>query len=71
MFTVFGSGHLLGGISGYDAAETDDENPERVATVQRLTWAYLRSTLYPEDTAWSVACDCLKGLGGLGKVESK
>jgi len=43
-------------ISGYDAAETTDENPERAAAVQRLTWAYLRSALYPEDGAWSAAC---------------
>ena len=39
-------GHLLGGVSGYDAAETTDEDPERVALVQRLTWV-LRTTLYP------------------------
>ena len=25
---------------------------ERVAVVQRLTWAYLRTKLYPEDSAW-------------------
>ncbi len=47
---------MLGGITGYDAAETTDENPERVATIQRLTLAYLRSTLYAGDPAWSEAC---------------
>jgi hypothetical protein len=36
--TLFGGKHLLGGVSGYDAAETTDENPERVALIQRLTW---------------------------------
>ena len=72
LLTVFGGGHLLGGISGYDAAETTDENPERVAVVQRLTWAYLRSALYPEDPAWSVACAALEQMpDALGKVESK
>lgn len=41
-----GAEHGLGGVSGYDVAETTDENPERVAAVQRLTTAYLRSQLY-------------------------
>jgi len=55
LLTVFGWEHMLGGVSGYDAAETTDENPERVAAVQRLTWAYLRTALYPEDPAWPAA----------------
>jgi hypothetical protein len=29
--------HGLGGVAGYDAAETTDENPRRVAAVARLT----------------------------------
>lgn len=45
LLTLFGAEHGLGGISGYDVAETTDESPERVATVQRLTTAYLRSQL--------------------------
>ncbi len=40
-----GGEHGLGGVSGYDVAETTDESPERVALVQRLTTAYLRSQL--------------------------
>jgi predicted dienelactone hydrolase len=40
-----GGEHGLGGVSGYDVAETTDESPERVATVRRLTTAYLRSRL--------------------------
>lgn len=51
-----GGEHMLGGISGYDVKETTDENPDRVAVVQRMTWAFLRSTLHPEDPAWSAAC---------------
>ena len=54
LVTLFGGQHLLGGISGYLVTETSDENPARVATVQRLSWAYLRSALYPEDRAWPV-----------------
>ncbi len=71
LLTLFGAGHGLGGISGYDVAETTDENPERVAAVQRLTWAYLRSALYPEDSAWSKACAALAELNELGRVECK
>ncbi len=51
------AGHMLGGISGYDAKETSDENPERVAIVQRVTWAYLRSAIDPADDAWNVVAE--------------
>ena len=71
LLTLFGAGHLFGGISGYDAAETSDENPERFATVQRLVWAYLRTALYPEDQAWRVACEALATIQTLGRVECK
>ncbi len=57
LITLFGAEHGLGGVSGCDAAETTDENPERVTAVQRLTWAYLRTELYPGDSAWQQACD--------------
>ena len=71
LLTISGGEHLLGGVSGYDADETTDESPERVAAVQRLTWAYLRSALYPEDSAWSVACAALAEVDELGQVECK
>lgn len=58
--TLFEAEHMLGGISGYLVTETTDENPDRVAAVQRLTWAYLRSALHPEDTAWSAALAALE-----------
>ncbi|MFD4639250.1 alpha/beta hydrolase family protein [Lentzea sp. NPDC058436] len=45
LLTLFGAEHGFGGVSGYDVAETTDESPERVATVLRLTTAYLRSQL--------------------------
>ena len=48
LLTLFGAEHTLGGIGGYEVAETTDENPRRVAVLQRLTWAYLRSALYSE-----------------------
>lgn len=71
LLSLFGGEHILGGVSGYDAAETTDESPERVAVVQRLTWAYLRSALYPQDPAWPAACAALSHLGKLGRVECK
>ncbi len=55
LLTIFGGEHMLGGISGYDAGETTDESPEKVALIQKLTLAYLRSALYPEDSSWEDA----------------
>jgi predicted dienelactone hydrolase len=72
LVTLFDAGHGLGGVSGYDVAETTDENPGRVAAVQRLTWAYLRTALYPGDSAWQQAQSALTGAANpLGRVESK
>lgn len=59
-------------MSGYDVAETTDENPDRVAAVQQLTWAYLRTQLYPGDPAWQAARDALTAEANpLGRIESK
>jgi dienelactone hydrolase len=72
LLTMFDAEHGLGGIAGYDAAETTDEDPERVAAVARLTWAYLRTQLYPADPAWQAARDALTaGPSPLGRTESK
>ncbi|MFF1739899.1 alpha/beta hydrolase family protein [Streptomyces mirabilis] len=72
LLTLFDAEHGLGGVSGYDVAETTDENPERVAAVQRLTWAYLRTELHPGDSAWQAARDTLTAdPDPLGRVESK
>ncbi|MFJ5534750.1 alpha/beta hydrolase family protein [Streptomyces sp. NPDC093261] len=72
LLTLFDAEHGLGGISGYDVAETTDENPERVAAVGRLTWAYLRTRLYPGDSAWRTVCDALTvGPNPVGRVETK
>jgi len=60
LLTFAGAEHTFGGISGYDAAECTDENPERVATLRALAWAYLRSTLYPGDSAWPDAVAALE-----------
>ena len=72
LLTLFGAEHGLGGVAGYDAAETTDENPELVAAVARLTWAYLRTELYPGDPAWRAALDALAASSNpLGRAESK
>ncbi len=71
LLTFSGALHNLGGISGYDAAEAKDENPEGVAIIQRLTWSYLRSQLYPGDTAWSKAIAAIREMPDLVKSECK
>jgi dienelactone hydrolase len=72
LLTLFGAEHSLGGVAGYDAAETTDENPERVDAVRRLTWAYLRTALYPADPAWPAARAALMDAPDpLGRVECK
>ncbi|MFE6771710.1 alpha/beta hydrolase family protein [Streptomyces fimicarius] len=72
LLTLFGAEHGLGGISGYDVAETTDESPARVAALARLSWAYLRSRLYADDTDWQTAREALtSGPDAFGRVESK
>jgi predicted dienelactone hydrolase len=61
LLVLHGGEHTLGGISGYEAAETTDEDPERVAIVQRLTTAYLRSALDPQHDTWDRARAALAG----------
>ncbi|AMJ67785.1 alpha/beta hydrolase family protein [Hymenobacter sp. PAMC 26628] len=72
LVTLFGGEHLLGGISGFRVTETSDENPARVAAVQQLTGAYLRSAFYPDDPAWPAAQAALRDSPQpLGKVVCK
>ncbi|MFI2028154.1 alpha/beta hydrolase family protein [Streptomyces buecherae] len=72
LLTLHGGEHGLGGVAGYDVAETTDESPERVSAVQRLTCAYLRSQLYAGDPAWQTVSQTLTtGPNALGQVESK
>ncbi|MEJ2860857.1 chlorophyllase [Actinomycetospora sp. OC33-EN07] len=69
LLTLVGAEHSLGGIPGYEAAETTDEDPARVAALQRLTTAYLRSALDPADAAWSEAAATVPA--AIGRVESR
>lgn len=72
LFTAFGGEHALGGIPGYEARETTDERPQRVAAIQRLSTAFLRSALYPGDPAFSEMVETLAGdAAPEGSVEMK
>lgn len=71
LVSLVGGEHILGGVSGFDAAETTDEDPERVATLRALAWAYLRSTLDPDDAAWDAAVAALQDVTHpIARVES-
>ncbi|SFF33706.1 Predicted dienelactone hydrolase [Paenibacillus algorifonticola] len=72
LLTLFGAEHSLGGIAGYEVKETTDENPERVALIQRVTWAYLRHALDIEHDNWSAVQQTLsESANPLGRIESK
>jgi hypothetical protein len=72
LLTLFGAEHSLGGIAGYEVKETTDENPERVALIQRVSLAYLRHALGTEDASWSAAQKALsESTNPLGRIESK
>lgn len=72
LLTVVGGEHSLGGIVGHEVAETTDANPARVALIQRLTTAYLRTQLGVDDAAWPVAVAELQlSTDPIGRVETK
>lgn len=72
LLTLFGAEHILSGISGYNVAETTDENPERVALLQQLTWSYLRDALNLDNSSWLEASKALEeSTNPLGRIESK
>ncbi|MGW5277185.1 alpha/beta hydrolase family protein [Streptomyces sp. NPDC004044] len=72
LLTLFEAEHSLGGIAGYEVAETTDESPARVALIQQLTTVFLRSALYPEDPSWRAAATALdEDPNPLGKLQSK
>ncbi|PRY30911.1 alpha/beta hydrolase family protein [Umezawaea tangerina] len=72
LLTLVGAKHFLGGVTGYDARESDDEDPDRLAVTQRMTWAYLRSALVEGDPAWARACEAFQEHGAAqGRVDRK
>lgn len=72
LLTLFGAEHSLGGIVGYEAEETTDEDPGRVGLIQQVTLAYLRYALGLEDSDWPAAQKALsESTTPLGRIESK
>lgn len=72
LLTLFGAEHALGGIPNWEAAETTDEDPERVAVLQRLSTAYLRSALTEGDKTWVEARQVLSDSANpVGRIDSK
>lgn len=72
LLTLFGAEHSLGGVPGYEARETTDEHPGRLALIQRATTAYLRHTLGLDDTGWTaVRKELADSTSPLGRIESK
>jgi len=75
LLTLTDTGHMLGGILGWDALETsqtNDENPETLRFIQQMTTAYLRSKLIPNDKSWDNAVSELEKTDNpKGKIEVK
>ncbi|NKT45150.1 alpha/beta fold hydrolase [Rhodococcus hoagii] len=72
LLTLHDAEHALGGIPGYEVAETTDENPERVALLQRMSTAYLRTALELDTDAWAAARAALANTTNpIGHVDSK
>ncbi|MFE9331264.1 alpha/beta hydrolase family protein [Streptomyces sp. NPDC006925] len=75
LLTLFGAEHSLGGIPGYEVAETTDESPARVALIQQLSTAFLRDALSPGGAGaaeWKTAVAALEGAAEpLGTLQSK
>lgn len=72
LLTVFGGDHSLGGIHGYNAKDTTDESAERVTLIREVAWAYLRSALGIDDTAWKqVQDDLAQAAEPVGRLDHK
>ncbi|MBM2619050.1 alpha/beta fold hydrolase [Actinoplanes sp. LDG1-06] len=71
LLIVRGGEHFLGGVSGYQVAETTDENPDRVALVQQVTLAFLRHVTGIDSADWVTAHTVLTGSHPLGHLDSK
>jgi dienelactone hydrolase len=72
LVTLHGAEHALGGIVGYEVAETTDEDPERGAVIQRLSTAYLRTTLHLDENIWAAAREAFAHTANpIGHVDSK
>ncbi|GAA3936417.1 alpha/beta hydrolase family protein [Microbacterium soli] len=72
LLTLHGAEHSLGGIVGYEVAETTDESPERVAVIQDASTAYLRAALRGEEEAWQAATERIRRhSNAIARVDSR
>ncbi|GAA4655775.1 alpha/beta hydrolase family protein [Arthrobacter cryoconiti] len=72
LITLYAAEHGLGGIVGYEVAETTDENPERVAVLQRMSTAYLRTALHVDENSWPQSRAALNDSAEpIGRVDTK
>lgn len=72
LLAIKGAKHGLGGVGTWNTADSENETPERLGTVQKMTWAYLWSQLYGDGgDAWGKAVEAMRGLGQLGSIEIK
>ncbi|MFC4337627.1 alpha/beta hydrolase family protein [Salininema proteolyticum] len=71
LLTLFGGQHGLGGVSGYDVAETTDENPDRVSAVRKFGLAYLQSRFFGGSNWEAAGKELAEAPRPLGRVESK
>lgn len=75
LLTLFDTGHMLGGIMGYDAFETsvtEDENPETLRFIRKMSTAYIRSQLNPNDKSLEISVNELTQTENpKGKIEVK
>jgi pimeloyl-ACP methyl ester carboxylesterase len=71
LLTLHSGEHSLGGIPNYEARETTDERPARVAAIQRVSTAFLWSVFRPGDDNWRSVVAELAGGTAEGRVETK
>lgn len=61
LLTIAGVGHGLGGIAGWDARETEAEDPDALEATRRLTLAWLAKGLGMDAETWRKARMALRG----------
>lgn len=71
LLTLFGGEHMLGGIHSYNAADTTDESPERVALVRHAAWAYLRDAMDIDPAPWRQLRSELAAPTPIGRIDNK
>jgi dienelactone hydrolase len=72
LLTVIGGEHSLGGISGYDVAETTDADSARIALVQRATLSWLQAHLHGQASEWDATENGIaEETPVLGRLDSK